>query len=707
MGFLNKKPKTIDKINPVYELREDLKDKPVQAVVTVVTTFIAGLFISGLLYQTWHSLIDSRFRFGLLNCFVYGFKWFPVALFFTCCFIYGIFRIYRALRKNYEKNYDDNYLKSDKETYGGAHFQTEEELKENFDIYGSIEDTTGDIFGTDDKEQIYEFSYPMGMNKNKIFMGAPGSGKSAAIIKTAIYQNIRQGNSIITTDTKGDLYAETSAVARKYGYKVRALMLKPEWFKNSDAFNMFVDLKPGVELDAKADVIANILVKNTAEGERMDYWAGNELNLFKCSIMHIATDPTLIREGRNNLPELFNFLSTNNPKSLAGIFSNYPLSSPIRQCYNIFSNCKEDVQGQILNGASRRLTKLSNYYLQQVLSHNEIDLIEPMKRKCIYYVIMSDTDDAYKFVASLFFSSIFNAQCAYSDSLTKEQKKNQLSVQYLCDEYANTGGIIGLPIKIATLRSRKIGITLILQDKGQLETMYSKSETATILNCCTVKGLLSTNDMETAKYFSELLGKMTVLVENLAFEERSDDLIHAHDQYKKTMGEGNRPLMLPEELMNGKLSRDEIIYVISGMPPVRLKKYFSEKGSEAIHPFEKEGRQLGEKKCNRHKPKWRKELEEKEAADKAIMESMYQSEGNMVEASAGDNPGKPVSQYEEINNTKVSESTKSQKGPDSLSKEYIPDSENQNSSSTVQTSPKMKFTEEDPEETLKEMMDLF
>lgn len=649
--LFKKEPKTIDKISPVFELQEDLKGKPVQVIISILASLLAASFTSGLLCQLWLNIMTDHFRFGLLNSFYYGFKWWGVTLLLMLANMYAIFRIYRILKKNYAKNYDDNYLKSDKETYGGAHFQTEEELKKNFSIYDSIEETTGDVFGMDDKERIYIFDYPSGMNQNKLFTGAPGSGKSDAIIKTSIYQDIRQGKSIITTDTKGALYAETSAVARKHGYKVRALMLKPEWFRNSDAFNMFADLKPGVELDSKADVIANILIKNTSEDERMDYWAGNELNLFKCCIMHIATDPTLVREGRNNLPELFNFLTTNNAQSLAGIFMNYPLSSPIRQCYNIFSNCGDMVQGQIINGASRRLTRLSNIYLQQVLSHNEIDLVEPMKRKCIYYIIMSDTDDAYKFVSALFFSSIFNAQCSYSDSLTREQKKLQLPVDYLCDEYANTGGIIGLPIKIATLRSRKIGITLILQDIGQLLTMYSESEAATILNCCVIKGLLSTNDTDTAKYFSEIMGNMTVLVENLAYMERSDDILHAHDQYKKTMGEGNRPLMMPDELMNGKFNRDEIIYVISGMPPVRLKKYFSKKGPEAIHPYEIEGEELGERKCNRHRPKWRKILEEKEAADKAVIDSMYQCEDFTATPSAGNSnpaPSTPSTYYEEI-----------------------------------------------------------
>lgn len=630
------KPSGIKKPAPLDEIRNDLSGHKVAVIGCILLSIILGDFISGFLYNIWMDLLNKRWKFGLLNSFVYGVTdMLIVTAILSIIFMFACFRLYRMLKKNYKMNYDDNMIESDKETYGGAHFQTEGEMDENFTITDSIEDTDGDVFGEDEDGRIYTFNYPPGMNMNKLYFGAPGSGKSAAIIKTAIYQNIRQGNSIICTDSKGDLYKETARVAKKYGYRVKALMLKPEWFRNSDAFNMFVDLSPDDPiLDSKADVIANVIIKNTSgDKESTDYWGKNEFNLLKCLIMYVSTMPEYVREGRNNLPEIYHFLTTYDAKGMQGVFLNISQESPIRHCYDIFANCSEQNQGQIINGAAIRLAKLTNKYLQKALSFNEMDLVDPMKKKCIYYVIISDTDDAYKFIASLFFSSIFNMQCAYSDNLSKTEKKKQLSVQYLCDEYFATGGIQGLPTKISTMRSRKIGITIILQNKGQLESMYEPGDVETILNACTVKALLSTNDTNTAEYFSSLLGTKTVLVENLRYLESADDVIHAHDSVQKTLGEGNRALMLPEELMNGKLNRDELIYVISGMPPVRLRKYFSEKGGEAIHPMEKEAQSLGEQECKKHRPKWRKRMEEQEAAAQAAMESYSQESMAQTEES--------------------------------------------------------------------------
>lgn len=647
----NKKRKLtgIREVNPIDELRDDLAGKGIQVGITICVSLILSIFLTGLGYQIWkwvESIVTRRrFKFGLLNSFIYGVQHPIIFILIGFVFLFIAFRSFRSVRKSYQVNYEDGTLDAKRNTYGSSHYQTETELRTNFKITKTIEETTGDVFGADEKGNIYTFIYPPGMNKNKVYFGAPGSGKSAAVMKTSMYQNILQGNSIICTDTKGDLYKETARVFKKYGYKVKALMLKPQWFKNSDSFNMFVDLHPDDDdLDAKADVIANVIIKNTSgKDEGTDYWGTNEFNLIKCIVMHVSTNEQYIKSGRNNLPEVYNFLSTYSAKEMSGIFLGYPKDSVIRQCYDIFAACSDQNQGQIINGAAIRLGKLTNKALQKALSFNEMDMIAPMKEKCIYYIIISDTDDAYKFISSLFFSTIFNAQCEYSDNLTKQEKKKQLAVEYLCDEYYSTGGILGLPIKISTMRSRKIGITLILQNKGQLEAMYTPGEVETILNACTVKGLLSTNDMNTAQYFSDSMGTKTVMVENIRHNEDAADIIHAHGENVKSYGEGTKPLAMPADLMNGVFTRDHIIYVISGMPPVKLMKYFAEKGGEAIHPMEKEAQELGENPCFRHLPRWRKlmKLQEQEEL-KSIEVYKKKSEENENESEQGKETYSPI-----------------------------------------------------------------
>lgn len=616
------KPKDIDTVSPFHELYDNLKGSFRFAVLCIVICFIAADFISGWIYYLFARIFDRRIReLVITTCFKNGVsKMLLLTILLTLLFCFMVFKVYRSLARNYTKNYADNYLKADQETYGGAHFQTECELKKNFTITKSAEETTNEIFGTKDGK-IYAFNYPRGLNHNKVYVGSPGAGKSDAIIKNDLFQAVARGESVILTDTKGDLYAETSAVLREKGIKVKLLNFKPTEFMNSDGWNLFSNLRADdPSLDAQADVIADTIIKNTSSSvkETSNYWGTNEFNLIKFATMYVASDPTYINLKKNTLPEMFNLLSTSNPKTFAGIAANIPKSSPIRQCYDIFANCNEMNQGQIINGAAIRLSKLTNRYLQEVLSHNDIDPILPMQEQCVYYVVMSDTTDAYKFLSSLFFTTMFQSQCDYSDKLNEEKKKEQLVVNYLMDEYKNTGGIQTLPVNIASVRSRKISITIILQDLGQLSSVHGDQDAATILNDCDIKCLLKTGDRITEEYFSFLLGKQTVMIENQKYSEDSADIIHAKNTIQKTLGEGQRPLMLPEELGNGKLSLDELIYVVNGMPPIRLNKYFSSGAPDTItgiyknppHPMTVRCKELGIRKCCDYKPEWRKADEE-------------------------------------------------------------------------------------------------
>jgi len=626
MGLFDKlKPRHVDSVTPTKELYDELKEHVFVVIVISIIEFVASIFAAGFVFISANDIITTfssnvrSIKLTLKNCFIYGFQHLWLTLIITGFLIFHSFRLYRSIRRTYQKNYKDNYLKSKKETYGGAHFQTTDELNQNFAIYPDIENTVEDVYGTDESGNIYCLRWQPGMNKNELFYGSPGCGKSAAIVKNKIYQGIRRGVSLIVTDTKGDLYKETSAVARECGYRVRILNLKPKELRNSDGIDLFHSLNPMDDsIDIQADVVTNIIFNNTTGLKEVeDYWHKNEYNLVKMVILILVTEKPYIALGKNKLPEIYNFLAEHSPDSLEQKMSSYSEDSIIYKCYKVFAEADKKIQGQIINGAAIRLQKLANPILQKVLATNEMDPILPMKEKCIYYIVIPDQDNTFRFISQLYFTRTFMDQCDYSDSLTREEKKKQLPVVYVLDEYKNTGGIVGLPEKIATVRSRKIELTIILQDSNQLLSLYDEYDAATIKNCCVVKGMLSTNDPSTAKEFSELLGTQTIVVENLRYYEDAADIVHAQEIIQKTLGEGERPLMLPEEFMNGKMSRDEIIYAISGMPPVRLLKYFAEKSGEAIHPMEAWGMELGEKKTSKHKPRWRYLMEQEQVKSAA------------------------------------------------------------------------------------------
>lgn len=655
MGKLGR-PRSVDSVGWFHEIYDELKEHKKGTIIFLICNVMLAIILSGLsqmllnniLYAIHFPYATAKYHgirtligLGLLKHF-----WLALIFYILGC-VLG-FRVFRMHRKTYVKNYDDNYLKSKHETYGGAHFQTKEEMEEHFNVYDDIEDTDEDVYGMDKDGCVYCIKPGQLSNENHLYLGSPGSGKSAAIVKTKIYQGMRRGESLIVTDTKGDLYRRTVSVAHKIGYNVRVLNLKTSELRNSDGWDLFRSLNPSSDgFDADVQSIVDIIFANTSgDRETEDYWFKNEMNLIKAIMMHVASDPIYAKAKKNNFPEIYNIVSTATPESLRAMMAKYEMvaDSVVWKCYASFASADAKVQGQIINGAAMRISKMANPILQKVLSSDEIDTTLPMRERCIYYVIIPDQDNVYKFVSALFFAQLMSDLCLYNDALPESERKKQHFVRFVMDEYTATGGIRNLRKVITTVRSRGIGLDIILQSSQQLNTLYEDAEVTDIKNACVVKAMLACNDYDTAEEFSKLLGSQTVVVENQKYVEDSADVAHAHGVVQKSMGEGTRPLLLPEEIYNGKVSRDEILYVINGMQPVRLNKYFSEKAGKLIHPMEQWAAELGERIPAKHLPKWRylkQEEEKKKAAEEAARKAAAEAKQEEKKQETTEQPAAP------------------------------------------------------------------
>lgn len=603
--------KDLSHISPWLDLKKTFRGRgKLTAIFLAINLLLSGLIV-GNAYEYFQYFMGRRRKIAVLNGIIIGIKECTLATFILMLVLFAFYyRFLRMLNSN-KKDYENGVERSENATFGKAHFQDEDERKKNFKRYNSIADTSDEILGIDANGKYCCLKYPAGMNHNRLFCGAPGSGKTSAIIKTDIYQCIRRRQSIITTDSKGSLYAETSAVARANNYIVKVLNLKSDEIINSNAFNVMAPLNPNnTSFTAECQSIAEIIVNMTQAEDPMDYWAKQERQLLALAIMELASNENYIRQGQNNLYGVYQFLSSKTPDEMKEIFTRHPQGTPIRNFYNNFARAEARNQGQILNGLTGRLWMLNNPVFEQVLGHNEIDLILPMKKPCIYYVIIPDNDTTYNFIAALFFSMIFQKQSNYSDTLTRAEKKEQLEVYYELDEYKNWGGIHGLDTKASVVRSRKMHITIILQLLNQLYIVHGEDKGKEILNDCTVKGLLSTADPDTAKYFSELLGTFTAKTQGERYEEAKTDILHMHGTVNKNIGEQGVPLRLPESLMNDEMDRDEVIYVINSMAPASLKKCFAEMNGEPLHFMEAQGMEMGERPSRNYRPHWRKVLEE-------------------------------------------------------------------------------------------------
>ena len=569
---------------------------------TLIVGIIAGIMISSWLCMTFQKIIGKREKITFGGMFT---EWFNVigillAIFIAFIICAATYRFAKINKKQFYYDPETNALVSTVDHGGKAHWQTEKERHECFNMSTDIDDILGDILGIDEKGRLYSLRDDLvGINRNKCIFGTPGSGKSVAIIENDILQCMRRGESAIITDSKGDLYRKLSQKARDAGYIVKVLNLKPNELKNSDAFHLLKYLEDGDT--SVAEMLAKCIIENTTDPRQVgDYWALNEMNGYKALLLYISTNEALKKANRNTLAEMYNICTSNTPAQLAALFSGLPKTHPARQAFNIYANCEPKVQGQILNGMGIKLSFLTDFNAQQVVSHDEIDLILPMIRPCMYFVVIPDTNKTYNVIANLFFNMMLIKQCEYSDSLTDLEKKKQLYVNYILDEFKATGAINNFDGTITTIRSRKIAISIVLQTLGQLQDMYPGMAYDTILGSMTTKLLLRAGDEATSKYFQMIIGKQTRLTKNSRYSDTMAEAIHTHNLETVTEALAAVDLLPVDEAQ--KMDADHLVICILGFQPVKLLKFLSSQ-----NPYLQE---WDETVPARHKPKWRKIMEE-------------------------------------------------------------------------------------------------
>ena len=602
----------------ISDLIEDMRNYKKLYKTAFIISPITGIVISSWICQLWDKMVGkqdyiylSHLLTGWLNPI--GAILMVVLTVFTSAVFY---RIHKITKKDYYVDREGNFLVSKSGIHGTAHWQTEKEREACFERSTDIHDLLGDVLGKDDEGRLYTLRKDLvGINRNKCVFGVPGSGKSAAIIENDILQCMRRGESAIITDSKGDLYRKLSQKARDNGYCVRVLNLKPTELRNSDGFDLMKYFADG-DISSTAEVLARSIIENTRDPydrNGMDYWAINEMNGYKSLLLYIATNETLKKAGRCNLAEMYNMATQNDSVKLATLFNGLPATNEARQAFNIYANCEPRVQGQILNGMGIKLSFLINDYAKKIVSSNEIDLVAPMKKKCMYFVVISDTNKAYNVIANLFFNMMLIKQCEYSDSLTTQQKKDQLFVNYILDEFKATGSINNFDGTITTVRSRKICFTTVLQTLGQLKDMYPGEAYNTILGSMTIKMLLRSGDTDTSQFFTDACGKQTRVEKGAKYSDTVAEAVHVHNGQTITESSSGEDLLPLDETQ--KMDANRLVVMILGFQPVKLYKYLSN-----TNPF-MDGWEDHEKVPGKHKPKWRKLDEQKAAEQRARIDA--------------------------------------------------------------------------------------
>lgn len=351
--------------------------------------------------------------------------------------------------------------------------------------------------------------------------------------------------------------------------------------RHGDSWNCMSDLNGDTLL---AQVLTNVIISNTSEGKGDHFWDNGEANLLKALVLYIDLDRSRSPETKN-LAAAYQLLTQNSERQLTALFEKLPLDHPARAPFNLFSQASDTVRSGIVLGLGTRLQVLQNEAVRDIISRSDIDLTAPGKRKCAYFVILSDQDATMAFLSSLFFSFLFIKLVRYADSTPELRCK--VPVNLIFDEFNNVGKLGGaadgsdFARTLSVIRSRAIYVMLAVQSLGQLQNRYPNNLWAEIVGNLDVQLMLGCTDEVSAEYFSARSGDMSVEINSTMTVRKTIAVAQVIPQYRQTEGQGRRRLLTPDEVL--RIPNEELLVVIRGHNVLKLKKF-----DYADHPLAKE-----------------------------------------------------------------------------------------------------------------------
>lgn len=485
-------------------------------------------------------------------------------IFIVAGIIFGLYTLYD--RFDGKDKDSRGFTKSKSGAYGTADFMTEKEMKSVLEVT-TADKAEGTILG-EYKGKAVCMPKDTKLNRHIAVFGASGTMKSRAVVRNALFQALKNGESVIVTDTKGELYSDTAELYRKNGYDVKVFNLVNP--KHGDSWNCMSDLCGDTLM---SQVLTNVIIGNTSGSNGDHFWDNGEGNLLKALVLYVDQDRTRSAENKN-LPAVYQLLTQNTERQLTTLFEKLPINHPARAPYNLFAQASDTVRSGIVLGLGTRLQVLQNKAVQQITSRSDIDLTAPGKRKCAYYIILSDQDATMAFLSSLFFSFLFIKLTRYADS--QSEGKCQVPVNLILDEFNNIGKIGGaedgsdFARTLSTCRARDIRVMLAVQSLGQLQNRYPNNLWAEIVGNCDIQLMLGCTDDVSAKYFSARSGEMSVEVDSTMTTRRTIAIAQIIPQYRQMQGQGRRKVLTPDEIL--RIPNEQLLCVVRGCNVLLLDK---------------------------------------------------------------------------------------------------------------------------------------
>jgi len=394
-------------------------------------------------------------------------------------------------------------------------------------------------------------------NKHTFVLAPSGAGKTFSVVLPTIISIIKKGSSYFATDPKGELFEETSRLAEKNGYTV--VLLNFISMLNSMRFNVFEYIYNEIDVSLMASIILENTQINDEAAAGNDFWEQAETSLLKSIILymyHYVDDPTL--------PKMFDFLIHTTNDELEMLFKKLPKDDPCRMAFGVYLAGPDNLKGNIKLGLSSRLDILIMSDVREFTGANDFDVRDLKKKKMAIYLMIPDTHNAFKFLINLFISMACVKVVEYIDKNRMNVKEANHEIYAILDEFKNVVKIPDFLKKLATYRSRKFNLIPVVQDIGQIKSLYP-NDWGTFISNCGTKIILGAGDTDTAKWVSEYLGEAPIK-EQMKMKEGG--ILKMSKTKQVTMKDAKKNLMNPDEVIN--LEEDEIIVMKKGVRPMKI-----------------------------------------------------------------------------------------------------------------------------------------
>lgn len=605
-------------------------------------SFLISLFPAGCIEKVFVGEWDAGVLRGFVLALTTGYG-IVTALVFACAITFVIIRFsVNNTDLNATKEVDDRGVATSMAgTYGTARWMNEAEAKKVYEV-GPVENVTGTILGqfTQDGEEVIALPFEPTGNRNLILIGPPGSGKSFGYVRTAVFQSIVRGESVVVTDPKGEIHNDMRKLLESRGYKVKVFNLINLDLSNAwDCVQEIYDPITGNIDDQRVITFCKTVIANTGGGANSKgdpFWESSEENLFRVAVSYCAyirekslieiyerrakelltqlpyitreDEQSLIEIVKNpesamvdrrrvveylahsfygdeegdrklseweedaptcNISDIYDALLHNDLDKWEANFKYVPLSHPAASAWAVFKGMGERVQPNIVGGLNTRLQLFMTYKVRRVISNDDIRLANLGAEKTALFLIISDDNASMQLLSSLLLSFLFKDLKEAFDAVGGE---GRIPVNVVADELANTGVWPNFEKTIATARSRKIAVSLILQSLPQLTQLYGEENAETIIGCCNTMLVLGCNDKYTAEYISDKSGIVTIRAKSVSDTRASSAGNRGVMQgYSLSEGDGKRNLVNPDEVQH--LDKEQILIMTNGQNMLEAKRF--------------------------------------------------------------------------------------------------------------------------------------